>query len=97
MLAVSTAWAGEEGWQCADVTVAMSVTMDKATVPDPPVDSSDLGGAVHVAPMKPVLKAPGCMLLKFRYNRLLSYFAFHFGSRRYAWANHWRRDCFERT
>ena len=34
--AVSTAWEGEEGWKPGDVTVALSVAMDKAEVADPP-------------------------------------------------------------
>jgi probable phosphoglycerate mutase len=39
--AVSTGWAGEEGWKAADVTVAMSVGVDRATVPDPPASESN--------------------------------------------------------
>ena len=36
LLAVPTGWAGEEGWNVANVSVALSVSMDKAIVPDPP-------------------------------------------------------------
>ena len=39
--AVSTAWDGEEAWKTADVTVAMSVAVDKATVPDPPASAQE--------------------------------------------------------
>jgi len=41
------------------------------------------GEAVHVDPMKPMLKAPGCMLLIVRYNGPLSNLAFNFILRRY--------------
>jgi len=56
-----------------------------------PVDSDEfenlrdaLGRAVHVQPMKPVLKAPGSMLLRLKYDGLLSNFAFKFNLRRYS-------------
>ena len=41
------------------------------------------GRAVQVDPMKSVLKAPGSMLLKLRYDGPLSNFAFKFDLRRY--------------
>jgi len=41
------------------------------------------GRAVQVQPMKPVLKAPGSMLLKLRYDGPLSKFAFRFNLRHY--------------
>ena len=39
---------------------------------------------MQVEPMKPVLKAPGTMLLKLIYDEPLSNFAFNFNLRRYA-------------
>ena len=42
-----------------------------------------LGRAVQVDPIKPVLKAPGAMLFKVRYDKPLSNFAFNFNLRRY--------------
>jgi hypothetical protein len=44
------------------------------------------GRAVQVEPMKPLLKAPGSMILKLRYDGPLSNFAFNFNSRRYTTA-----------
>ena len=45
-LSTSTSWPGEESWQVSDTVCAMSVTMDSATVPDPPafpyVDGGDV-------------------------------------------------------
>jgi len=41
------------------------------------------GEAVQLAPMRPVLKAPGSMLLKLRYDGLPSKFAFNSNLRRY--------------
>jgi len=41
------------------------------------------GGVVRVEPMKPVLKAPGSMLLRIRYDIRLSIVAFKFNLRRY--------------
>jgi len=41
------------------------------------------GRAVQVDPMKRVLKAPGTILLKLRYDEPLSNFAFEFNLRRY--------------
>jgi len=52
-----------------------------------------LGGAVQVKPMKPVLKAPGSMLLKLRCDGPLSNFAFNFNLRRYTWRNDIRQVC----
>jgi len=42
-----------------------------------------LGEAVQFEPMKSVLKAPGPMLLRLRYDGPLSNFAFNFNLRRY--------------
>jgi hypothetical protein len=44
-----------------------------------------LGTAVQVEPMKPVLKAPGCMLLNLGYDGPLSDFACNFNLRRCTW------------
>jgi hypothetical protein len=44
-----------------------------------------LGGTVQIDPIKPVLKAPGSMLLKLRYDRPLPKIAFKFNLRRYNW------------
>jgi hypothetical protein len=41
------------------------------------------GRAVQVDPMKPMLKAPESKLLKLKYDKLLSSFAFKFKLRRY--------------
>jgi len=44
---------------------------------------ASLGGAVHVEPMKPMLKAPGIKRLKLKYDWPLSKIAFNFNLRRY--------------
>ena len=41
------------------------------------------GGALQVEPMQPVLKAPGTMLFKLRYDEALSNFALDFNLRHY--------------
>jgi hypothetical protein len=46
----------------------------------------NLGGAVQVDPMKPMLKGPKAKRLKVKYYKLLSNFAFRFNLRRYTWA-----------
>ena len=46
-------------------------------------DDNGQGRAVQVVPMKPVLKAPGSMLLKLSYDELLSSFALNIDLRRY--------------
>jgi hypothetical protein len=43
----------------------------------------DHGRAVQVEPMKSVLKAPGAMLLKLRYDELLLLFPFNYSLRQY--------------
>jgi hypothetical protein len=42
-----------------------------------------LGRTVQVDPIKPTLKAPGIKLLKLKYDKPLSNFAFKFNLRRY--------------
>ena len=44
---------------------------------------TDHGRAVQVDPIKPVLKAPGAMLLKVRHDEALSNIAFNFSLHRY--------------
>jgi hypothetical protein len=44
---------------------------------------SDLGRAVQIDPMKPMLKAPGSNLLKLKYDVLLSNFAVNFSLSHY--------------
>ena len=47
--------------------------------------SGRLGRAVQVDPIKPMLKAPGTILLALRCDEPLSNFAFNFNLRRYTW------------
>jgi len=49
------------------------------------------GRAMQVDPMKPVLKAPGSMLLKLIYDEPLSTSAFKFNLRRHTKATGWAR------
>jgi len=47
-------------------------------------EDAELGKAVQVDPIKPVLKAPGTMRLNLRDGKLLSRFAFEINLRRYS-------------
>jgi len=46
---------------------------------------AELGMAVQVDPLIPMLKAPGTKRLKLNYDEPLSNFAFEFNLRRYSW------------
>ena len=49
----------------------------------PHADAARLGKAVQLDPIKPTMKAPGIKLLKLKYDKPLSNFAFKFNLRHY--------------
>jgi hypothetical protein len=67
---------------CAVLELSLALVRDKLSV-------IDLGRAVQVDPVKPVLEAPGTILLKLSCDGPLSNVAFRFNLRRHSWAR-WR-------